>query len=221
MKAVIFDMDGVIIDSEPMHLRVNKKIFKRLGLKISLKEYRNFIGSTNTEMWTTFKKEYELHQTIPELVKIQVSDTLKDLKKSKEKPISGIVSLLKELKKNNIRIGLASSSPLENINLVLKIFKIKKYFSAIVSGEDLKRSKPAPDIFLKAAKKLKVKPEECIVIEDSEKGVQAAKSAGMKCIGYKNKNSGNQNLSKADLIIKNFSKLDIDYFRGLFFNLTN
>ncbi|OGS46122.1 MAG: phosphatase [Elusimicrobia bacterium RIFOXYD2_FULL_34_15] len=216
MKAVIFDMDGVIIDSEPTHLRVNRNIFKRLSLKISNTEYKNFIGSTNTAMWTFFKKKYGLQQAIPELVKTQVDETIEDLKHSNEKPIPGIVNLLKNLKRNNILIGLASSSPLENIELVLKIFKIKKYFNAIVSGENLKRSKPAPDIFLNAAKVLKVKPEECIVIEDSEKGVRAAKSAGMKCIGYKNKNSGNQNLSKADLIIKNFRKINIDDLAKLY-----
>jgi len=85
-----------------------------------------------------------------------------------------------------------------------------------VGGEEIEKGKPAPDIFLKAAKRLDVGPSSCIVVEDSRNGVLAAKAAGMKCVAYKNPNSGNQSLEKADLIIDNYDSLDVETFRGLF-----
>jgi beta-phosphoglucomutase family hydrolase len=218
LEAVIFDMDGVLIDSEPFHLVVNERIFEDLGINMSEDEYHSFIGTTHKDMWTIIKNRYNLPQSVPELVNMQVSGNIDYIKNEEIQSIKikGITDLLSRISRENIKIGIASSSPNEVINLVIKKLNISDYFSAIVGGEEIKKGKPAPDIFLKAAKRLEEKPSDCIVVEDSKNGTLAAKAAGMKCIGFKNPNSGNQNLEKADLIIDNYDSLTVKTLRDLF-----
>lgn len=208
IAAVIFDMDGVIIDSEPIHYRVNQRLFKELGLGISKKEYSEFIGCSNNDMWRILKDRYNLQESIEELIKHQIEENIRYLDHNKEKPITGIVGLLEKLKADNFKIGLASSSPMKYIVRVLKEFAIEEYFDVKVSGEELARSKPNPDIYIKAARLLDEPEEKCIVIEDSYHGVTAAKKAGMKCIGFKNVNSGKQDISGADLIIDSIEDIN-------------
>ena len=123
-------------------------------------------------------------------------------------PIKGIPELLANLKKDGIAIGLASSSEKAFIEMVLEELGIRGYFQAVVSGEEVERSKPEPEIFLRAAELLNVDPADCLVLEDSRHGVEAAKRAGMKCIGYQNPNSGPQDLSRADKIVHTLENLD-------------
>jgi beta-phosphoglucomutase family hydrolase len=216
LEAVIFDMDGVLIDSEPFHLVVNEKIFANLGINLSEDEYHSFIGTTHKDMWSMIKKRYNLPQPVPELVNMQVSGNINYIKTEEIEAIDGVINLISEIKKENIKIGIASSSPTEVIELVTKKLGISNYFSAIVGGEEIKRGKPSPDIFLKASKRLNSKPSDCIVIEDSKNGVLAAKAARMKCIGFNNPNSGNQDLTKADLIIDNYDTLNVGNLKNLF-----
>lgn len=122
-------------------------------------------------------------------------------------PISGITELLVSINKHNTTMAVASSSSIRFIEAVLRKLNIDKYFKLYISGEEIKKSKPDPDIFLKTAEMLQIKPKECIVIEDSKNGVIAAKKAGMKCIGYINPNSGNQDLSEANVVISDFNAL--------------
>jgi len=216
LKAVIFDMDGVLIDSEPFHLMVNKRIFEKLGINVSEEEYQNFIGTTHEYMWSTLKDKYKLPQKVAELVNMQLRGNIEFIKNENVDAIKGVVDLLSLIKEENIKIGIASSSPEEVIELVINKLGISNYFSAIVSGEGLRKGKPAPDIFLKTARLLDTEPSNCIVIEDSEKGVNAAKAAEMKCIGFRNHNTGYQDLSNADLIVDNYNSIKISTLRDLF-----
>jgi beta-phosphoglucomutase family hydrolase len=211
LKAVIFDMDGVIIDSEPAHHEVCKKMFRELDINMTDEEYlTRYIGTSNTDMWGMIKEKYLIQESIQELVIRQTEGCLKQLKESNEVPIHGVRELLEELRDKRIKIGLASSSAMETINVILDKFNISSYFSAVVSGENLEKSKPDPTIFLVAAKLLSVNPNECLVIEDSSHGVTAAKKAGMKCIGFRNPNSGSQDISHADLIVDSIQSIDIN-----------
>ena len=215
LKAVIFDMDGVIIDSEPFYLVIGMELYKKLNINITKDEHRSFTGVSNTNMWTTIKNNYGLKETVNELVEIQNKANIEYLEKKIEKPISGVIEILESLRKNEIKIALASSSSMEIIRMVLEKLKVTEYFQAIESGENLEKSKPAPDIFLNAAEMLQVEPECCIVIEDSNHGVTAAKAAGMKCIGFQNPNSGNQNLEAADLIVDSLEDLNLDIIKKI------
>ena len=159
IEAVIFDMDGVIIDSEPMHKDVNFELFKEYGINMTFDEYNTFIGMSNKDYWATVKNKYNLKQSISELGNADAKRNLTHLKSSNAKPISGIVPLLKTLKEKGIKIGLASSSPLELIFAVIEKLEIKSFFDSVNSGQDLQNGKPAPDIFLKSAGELGVNPE--------------------------------------------------------------
>ena len=205
---VIFDMDGVIIDSEPLHLSCEKEIFELLGISISKEQHLSFVGTTNKSMWEQLKKIYNIPQSVTVLVKQQQSIYLELLKKDKTiNPIPYVETLIKSLHENGYILGLASSSPHSQIDYILDMLNLKPFFRNIISGDDVKNGKPNPGIFQKISAVSRISPENCIVIEDSFNGVIAAKNAGMKCIGFKNPNSGNQDLGNADLIINSFSEL--------------
>ena len=209
MKAVIFDMDGVIIDSEPIHFEVDIQTMKDFGCSISKEELNKYVGTTNEYMWTDIKNKYKLDKSVEEIINYRSEMVKRKVIESDLIPIEGIADLLKELKVKNIPAAIASSSPRDFIEVVVSKFQLEDYFSCIWSGEEVENGKPAPDIYVETAKKLGISPEECIVIEDSKNGVLAAKKAGMKCIGFKNINSGDQDLSKADCIVSSILDVNI------------
>ncbi|WP_423127792.1 HAD family hydrolase [Gaoshiqia sp. Z1-71] len=201
-QCVILDMDGVIIDSEPIHMACEKEIFRLLGVRVSDEEHHAFIGTTDAVMWAKIGEMYELPINVPYIIQLKKSLYMGRLKKDNQlKPIPYIPELIADLHSNKFSLALASSSPHEQIDHILRVFGIRKYFQSTVSGEDVDVGKPDPGIFLKAAELVGIAVESCVVIEDSYNGVTAAKSANMKCIGFKNPNSGRQDLSQADAII--------------------
>lgn len=198
VQAFIFDMDGVIIDSEPLHFEVDAKVMAHLGIDMKTEELERFVGMTNPEMWRLVKQEYPISKSIEELIEFQMSEKIKLIQSRDLSPIDGIPELIRDLRKHKLKLGLASSSPPNFIEAVLNKFQLRDSFDCIVSGEEVPRGKPAPDVFLEAARLLGVQPEACIVLEDASHGVKAAKAANMMCIGFINPNSGNQDLSMAD-----------------------
>jgi beta-phosphoglucomutase family hydrolase len=212
IKAVIFDMDGVIIDSEPLHYIVFMNYTqKKLGVTISDEEYNTFIGTTNESIFSMVQQRHGMRGDLAAIVEEYEEQILTYLVTNEsEKPIEGVDTLIRLLQQSNMKLALASSSPKKLINIILKMFKLEPFFSAAVSGQEVKAGKPAPDIFLRAAELLGVLPEECLVFEDSRNGVVAAKKAGMKCIAFYNPHSGNQDLSQADKIIKSFAEISND-----------
>lgn len=209
MKAFIFDMDGVIIDSEPIHFEIDVETMKYFGVTIAPHELERFVGMTNPEMWSILKQEYSLPQSVSEIIEYQLKSKIEWIRSTDLASIEGIQELIFDLKKNNILIGLASSSPIAFIHEVLRKYNFFDYFDSIISGEEVTKGKPAPDIYLEVSNQLNIKPNECWVLEDSKNGVQAAKAAGMKCIGFINENSGNQDLSRADIIVNNIRDIKV------------
>ncbi len=208
LKAFIFDMDGVIIDSEPLHFLSDKMVMKDFGIEVSDEELNAFVGVTNPLMWQELRIKYDLAASVEELLLIQHKYKTELFSAGELNSINGIPELLKELKEREIKVGLASSSSRQFIELVLKKLDLFHYFDVVISGEEVLNSKPAPDIFLEAAAALEVNPLDCVVLEDSGHGVTAAKAAGMKCIAFRNPNSGNQKLDAADCIVCTLEKLD-------------
>jgi len=216
IQTVIFDLDGVIIDSEPVHFRLEKQMLNELQITVSSEEHNSYVGMSSENMWETIVNKHNLSYQPSELVQKKHSLYIDHLINEKNlHPIHGAAELIKELYENNFKLIIASSSPLVVIDAVLKKFHLSSYFIATVSGTQLVHSKPHPEIFLQAANLANSKTEECVVIEDSQNGVAAAKAAGMKCIGFANPNSGNQNLSKADLVIKSFEEINVGLIRNL------
>ena len=215
MKAVIFDMDGVIIDSEPIHFEVDMQTMREFGVNISKDELNKYVGTTNEYMLNDLINKYKIQKSIKEILEYKMELTIRRIKETKINAISGIPELLISLKHNNIKTAIGSSSPKELIITVIEKFQLGKYFDCIVSGDEVKEGKPKPDIYLEVSKRIGVNPEECNVIEDSRNGVLAAKNAGMKCFGFRNVNSGNQDLSKADIIVDSIRNIDIEIIKVL------
>jgi len=201
-KALIFDMDGVLIDSEPLHKQIEQDILKELGVNVSLEEHFKF-ASMGKVMWDIMKKRYGFNKevTTDELHKEKEKRYIKALTSKPILPIDGLKELVTYAKEKGLLLAVASSASIFNINLVLKAIGLEQFFGLIVSGEQVPRNKPYPDIYLKTAELLKLEVEECAVVEDSANGVKSAKAAGMYCIGFRNLSSGNQDISPADVIV--------------------
>jgi HAD superfamily hydrolase (TIGR01509 family) len=201
-KALIFDMDGVLIDSEPLHKQIEQEILMELGVNVSLEEHFKF-ASMGKEMWDIMRQRYGFNReaTADELHLEKAKRYLKALTSKPILPIDGLKELMTYARDKGLILAVASSSGVYNINLVLDAIGLKEFCTLIVSGEQVPRNKPFPDIYLKTAELLELDVTECVVVEDSENGVKSAKSAGMFCIGFRNLSSGNQDISTADVIV--------------------
>lgn len=215
LKAVVFDMDGVLIDSEPVHFAANKRMMReQFGIELVYEDYRGFIGSTVEKIWKFYREKYKLYQyEWNQLMDMAESVLAQMVEKDGYPEIKGAVKMVRSLKEKGHLLALASSSPMTSILRNLKSLGITECFDTIVSGMEVENPKPAPDIFLQAAGNLRVKPDECIVIEDSCNGAKAAKAAGMACLGFINPNSGNQDLSEADYLFEDFLNIDEAFVR--------
>lgn len=207
-------MDGVIVDSQPLHFKVEKELLKELGVDITKKEVDSFVGVTEYQMWKTIKEKYNITPSVDEMIKMKLERFLENLD---EIPmVENFKEFLLTLHEQGYPMALASSNNKIAIEAIAEKFGLKDYIQVFISADDVKKGKPDPEIFLTAAKKLGVPPASCLVIEDAYNGIKAAKVAGMKCIGLQNLNSGNQNLSEADLVINNFNELNLEIIKGLF-----
>lgn len=153
MQAFIFDMDGVIIDSEPIHNKVVKEVLLENNIVVDDEEFNKLIGMTSTSVFSYFIDKHHLPYTPEEMTNNHMNFFKKYIVDHNLKPIDGICPLLEQLQKANIPLAIASSSPLNVIEFVVKTFNIDKYFKFLISGEDILHSKPAPDIYLKNSKK--------------------------------------------------------------------
>lgn len=213
-RAVIFDMDGVIVDSEPAHIKAEKQILMQHGVKVTTEDLRAYTGTTAEFEFTDLIGKHHLRATPEQLIR-EKDVVLFELLEKETQPTKGVIALIRDLKQHGFKLGIASSGRRKLVFYFLKKLKIEHLFDTVVCAEDITHSKPHPEIFLKAAERLREEPKNCIVIEDSKLGVEAAKRAGMICVGFRNPNSGNQDLSKADLIIDDFTKLDIQSLQSL------
>lgn len=201
IELFIFDLDGVLLDSESLYKKLNFQLFKELEVEITDEEYNSFIGISGDRMWGYIKEKGNLPQSVQELRVLERECKYGGLLSTTLTSNPGLFTLLYHLKANSIPCCIASSGLIKNIRLILDKLEAESYFQYIISGEMPKKGKPAPDIFLLAASHFDVSPENCVVIEDSRNGTLAAKAAGMKCIGYINEGSGNQDLSMADFVV--------------------
>jgi beta-phosphoglucomutase family hydrolase len=209
VKAVIFDMDGVLVDSEPLHIQTEKRMFRKMGLDISDEEHAGYMGTATDVMWKQIISKRNLPLDIAEITDRTIREGLPFFYSlEKIDPMPGLIDLLEKLKEKNIPMAVASSSDPETIRVILEKSGLEKYFHYAVSSSEAGKSKPEPDVFLHTAQLLGVKPENCVVFEDSKNGIKAAKAAGMFCIAYSGADSGEQDRSLADLQIGNYNELN-------------
>ena len=216
LKAVLFDMDGVIVDSEPLHKKAYYKMFKDVGIDVSERLFESFTGQSTLKICKTLCHDFSLSNSPEDLVNLKRKHFKYIFENDKDfKLIDGVLDLIKDYIRNGLVLVLASSASMVTINNIFKRFNLDKYFTAKLSGADLHASKPHPEIFIKAAKSSGFKKDECIVIEDSTNGIKAAIAAGIYCIGFDSIHSKNQDYSKADLIVKDLSLIKYDKIKSV------
>ena len=209
IQTVIFDMDGVIVDTEPVHRYAYFQHFSELNIEVTEELFTSFTGNSTRNVFQRVKTIFNLEDDVEELI-LRKRSLFNDSFDHKEdlELLEGVEKLIKDLHKNGMQLILASSASKVTIERVFRRFELHPYFTHIVSGEDFPKSKPHPAIFEFAAS-LSIAPKEnCIVIEDSTNGVLAAKAAGIFCVGYNSIHSKLQDLSKADTVINHFDELN-------------
>lgn len=212
-KGVIWDMDGVLADTAPFHYQAWKKIFGERGVDFSWEDFTHSFGMRNDRIIPQVLGRKCTEEEII-LIDEEKEFFFREFAKGKVKSSDGLVDLLNLLKQDDFKMAVASSGTSENIELVIKKCKLTPFFSTFVNGKNVKHSKPHPEIFLLASKKLGVPPEKCIVVEDAHAGIEGAKSAGMKCIVITSTHK-RESLKDADIIVDSFRELSPKDFNKL------
>ena len=213
---VIFDMDGVIVDTEPLHHFAYHQHFKQLNIEIPHDVYATYTGLSTKNTYQRIKEAFRLDHEVEDLIQSKrnffngLFDTKEDLEM-----LPGVFNLIKDIHASGIQLVLASSASKETIKRVFDRFGLHQYFTHTVSGEDFPQSKPHPAIFLRAAELSGSPVTECIVIEDSTNGIKASRAAGIFCVGYKSANTAPQELGEANLVISHFDELNAEKIKTL------
>jgi len=214
IKAVIFDMDGVMIDSEPLWEKTERILLAKRNIDYS-PEYRDMIvGLNQKDSGRLLKDTFSLPESVDEIISERV-DILTAIYEKELELVSALSPLLEALKQKSYMLAVASSSPLRVINFVLDMFSLHGYFDAVVSGECTENGKPHPDIYLHTAERLQVNPAECVAIEDSINGVRSATSAGMYCIAIPDKRLSREPFDIAHLILESLGELKPELFDSI------
>jgi HAD superfamily hydrolase (TIGR01509 family) len=215
LKAVLFDMDGVIVDTEPLHRKAYFKMFDDMNIPVSEALYTSFTGQSTLEICETLVTTFSLDQTPQNLVACKRKH-FKYLFENDDslQLLPGVLELIQDYYHNGLTLVLASSASMDNINRIFDRFDLNPYFVAKLSGADLAKSKPHPEIFIKAAQASGHPREHCMVIEDSTNGIKAAKDAGIFCVGYNSLHSEDQDYTLADMVVGDFKDLEFEMVKG-------
>lgn len=206
IKAVIFDMDGLLIDSEPIQFEASKLLFRRYNHRFTVRHLRKFLGVRLVDELKALKHHWRLSPGINEL-QIERKNIFLKLVRQKLQLSEGAIELLRFLRKANLPIGLGTSADRWFIDEVMEKFRVRRYFDVIVGADGVKQGKPNPEVYLKVAGQLKVSPKNCLVLEDAVNGVAAAKNAGMTCFAIPNSYIPKKYYQEADGIFQSLSEL--------------
>jgi beta-phosphoglucomutase len=215
LEAVVWDLDGVIVDTVEDHYRAWRDVFKEHGVEYTKADFMRYFGRRHDDIIEAALGELPPGEL--DAVNDEKQRNFRRLVKANIVPMPGAIALIKSLQEHGIKSAIASSAVPENIELILHGLGIANYFQAIVNGVEVKEGKPSPQIFLLAAKKLEVPPGDCVVIEDAIAGVAGAKRAGMKSVAVTNSHT-REALKDADLIVDSLGKIGVGDLERLFSN---
>jgi beta-phosphoglucomutase len=212
IQAIIWDLDGVIIDSADEHRRAWQRLAREENVKMTDDDFWSTFGKRNNDIFAIIWGPLTPEQA--QELGNRKETYFRDLIRQSAAPLPGSMELMQSLHEAGYPQALASSAPIENIQLINEVLGLGRYLSALVSGETVSLGKPAPDIFLKAAQQLRIEPSYCLVIEDAVAGVEAAHAAGMRCIAV----AGERDLPglrKAELMVKSLVEVDLERVRNI------
>lgn len=208
LKAVLFDMDGVIVDTEPLHRKAYFNMFSDVNINVNEDLYASFTGQSTINICRRLVDHFNLSYPPDHLVQLKRKHYKYLFQHDKDLAlIDGVLDLIKDYYANGITLVVASSASMMGINQIFERFDLNQYFSAKFSGADLKKSKPHPEIFIKAAESTGFEKSECMVIEDSTNGIKAAHAAGIFCAGFMSEHSSGQDYTLADMVISSFDEV--------------
>ncbi|KIO75841.1 haloacid dehalogenase [Pedobacter lusitanus] len=213
--AVIFDMDGVICHTNPYHSLAFREFFATRNLTPTDEDFAaHMFGKSNSYILSHF-----LNRPISGQELLQMEDEKESLFRKiyapHIEPITGIIEFITDLKHNGVKLGVATSAPYANLDLILSEVPIRKELGSVMASEDVKKHKPDPEVYLTSAKNLGVSPDQCLVFEDSFSGISAALNAGMRVVGVLSSHSIEE-LPKCNLYINNYTELSYNKIKTLF-----
>ncbi len=200
LQLVAFDVDGVLLDSEPLHYRAKVEILNGFGLRETF-DLKQYVGKPNLELWKRVIEENHLRADPAALEKKQFELILNYICTERIPLSRNLRELLDFISEKKIPMAVASSSSRSYVDSILNHFGLTGYFCGSVTGDEVERQKPAPDVYLKLLRERAASASDSIAVEDSEMGIAAASAAGIRCLGYRNPSSGLQNLSEAYRVI--------------------
>lgn len=200
IELIIFDMDGVVLDSEPLHENARQMMFGKIGI-VPDGTFPDPVGKSSSGFWRKIIEKCKIEGEPYELEALQYRLVAEQIRDNSVPPSDGLVEVLEWARGRGIKIGLASSSTRVLVDKTLEFLGVKKYFAYTVSGDEVKAKKPAPDVYLKVLEEAGVEAARAVAVEDSRAGVEAARGAGIYCFGYRNETSGSQDISGADKMI--------------------
>lgn len=206
IKAVIFDMDGVMIDSEPLWEKTERILLARRDIEYTPTYRDQIVGLNQNDSGKLLIDTFELNEKVEDVISERV-EILTAIYEEELEVVRDLIPLLDDLRDHQFKLAVASSSPLRVINFVLDMFSLHEYFPTVVSGECTDNGKPHPAIYLHTADRLEVEPSECVAIEDSINGLRSAKAAGMYCIAVPDKRLSQVEFQNADLIVPNLNRI--------------
>ena len=211
LKAVLFDMDGVIVDTEPLHRKAYFNMFKDVNIVVDEDLYASFTGQSTINICKQLVTHFQLAEAPEVLINLKRKHFKYLFANDNDLTlIEGVLERIRDYHENGLKLVVASSASMPNINRIFNRFNLNTYFIGKFSGADLKESKPHPEIFIKAANHTGFLKTECMVIEDSTNGIKAANAAGIFCVGFKSPHSVNQDYSTANIVVSSFEDISFD-----------
>jgi HAD superfamily hydrolase (TIGR01509 family) len=206
IAAILFDMDGVLMDSEPLHLRATQFALGGRARSYTERDNQSFFGATDSEMFRVLRILFDLDASTDELVR-RKRERLVSLIQAEGRGLPGVPDIPLRFREAGLRLGLVSASARPVIDAILEAVGLRGAFETVVSGDEVARGKPAPDAYLMAARRLALEPERCFVVEDTRNGVLAAKAAGMTVAAVPGPATTHENFSPADLVLPSLEAL--------------
>ncbi|MEH1006585.1 HAD family phosphatase [Winogradskyella sp. ECml5-4] len=221
LKAVLFDMDGVIVDTEPLHRKAYYQMFKDVNVEVDDTLYESFTGQSTINICNRLVDHFNLDKQPEHLVNIKRKHFKYLFENDSDLTlIEGVLECIKDYHANGVKLVVASSASMPNIERIFNRFNLNPFFIGKFSGADLEKSKPHPEIFIKAAAHTGFDKSECMVIEDSTNGIKAAYAAGIFCAGFKSKHSSGQDYTLANVVVSSFDALAFSKQHSFFSELT-